>query len=89
MWASGVAQVGALCVSAQPAAVIVVEGAGSITIAHAGDDVLGVLKVANPAFNETELAAQDAAAALIADATMMTAIVNSFEVAPDFQKRKA
>ncbi|WP_123025436.1 aminotransferase [Mycolicibacterium stellerae] len=32
------------------------------------DDVLGVLKVANPAFNATELEAQDAAAELIAEA---------------------
>lgn len=32
------------------------------------DDVLGVLKIANPAFNETELAAQDEAADIIAAA---------------------
>jgi 4-aminobutyrate aminotransferase-like enzyme/Ser/Thr protein kinase RdoA (MazF antagonist) len=31
-----------------------------------GDDVVGVLKIANPAFNETELTAQDLAAELIA-----------------------
>jgi len=34
----------------------------------ANDDVLGVLKIANPAFNATELEAQDAAADLIAEA---------------------
>src|SRR4029078_6876493 len=34
----------------------------------ANDDVLGVLKIANPAFNATELEAQDAAAALLAAA---------------------
>ena len=34
----------------------------------AGDDIVGVLKIANPAFNATELDAQDTAAALIADA---------------------
>ncbi len=32
------------------------------------DDIVGVLKIANPAFNATELDAQDAAADLIADA---------------------
>ncbi|MDV3124272.1 aminotransferase [Mycobacterium sp. 21AC1] len=32
------------------------------------DEILGVLKIANPAFNETELAAQDLAAELIATA---------------------
>ena len=32
------------------------------------DEILGVLKIANPAFNATELEAQDAAADLIADA---------------------
>ncbi|MGZ6780661.1 MAG: phosphotransferase, partial [Mycobacterium sp.] len=34
----------------------------------ADDDIVGVLKIANPAFNATELDAQDAAADLIADA---------------------
>ncbi|MGV0745094.1 aminotransferase [Mycolicibacterium sp. XJ870] len=33
-----------------------------------GDEILGVLKIANPAFDETELAAQDLAADLIAHA---------------------
>ena len=37
-------------------------------IVHDGnDEILGVLKIANPAFNATELEAQDAAADLIAD----------------------
>jgi 4-aminobutyrate aminotransferase-like enzyme/Ser/Thr protein kinase RdoA (MazF antagonist)/antitoxin (DNA-binding transcriptional repressor) of toxin-antitoxin stability system len=35
---------------------------------HGGGEVAGVLKVANPAFNAVELAAQDAAAKLIAEA---------------------
>ena len=37
-------------------------------ISDATDDIVGVLKIANPAFNATELEAQDAAADLIADA---------------------
>ena len=37
-------------------------------IYDANDDIVGVLKIANPAFNATELEAQDAAADLIAEA---------------------
>lgn len=37
-------------------------------LVHRGDEILGVLKIANPAFNETELAAQDLATELIASA---------------------
>ena len=37
-------------------------------ISGADDDIVGVLKIANPAFNATELEAQDAAVDLIADA---------------------
>ncbi|GFG55406.1 4-aminobutyrate aminotransferase [Mycolicibacterium agri] len=40
----------------------------NFTIHDANDDIVGVLKIANPAFNATELAAQDAAAELIAEA---------------------
>ena len=37
-------------------------------MSDANNDIVGVLKIANPAFNATELDAQDAAADLIADA---------------------
>ena len=40
----------------------------NFTISDANDDIVGILKIANPAFNATELEAQDAAADLIADA---------------------
>lgn len=36
-------------------------------VCGAGEEILGVLKIANPAFNETELTAQDVAAELIAE----------------------
>ena len=40
----------------------------NFVIYDASDDIVGVLKIANPAFNATELEAQDAAADLIAEA---------------------
>ena len=40
----------------------------NFVIYDANDDIVGVLKIANPAFNATELEAQDAAADLIAEA---------------------
>ncbi len=40
----------------------------NFVIRDASDDIVGILKIANPAFNATELEAQDAAADLIAEA---------------------